>query len=79
MPRSIRSARWKACTSASSATSAVNGDAWNERMMTYALGRPVGFSDRETVESFVTTLKTNDYKIQSLIQAIVASEFFQTK
>ncbi|MEE8350350.1 MAG: DUF1592 domain-containing protein, partial [Acidobacteriota bacterium] len=53
--------------------------AFSERMLTYALGRPVGFSDRDTIQSFVSTLQSNDFKIQALIKAIVASEAFQTK
>ena len=53
--------------------------ALSQRMLTYALGRPVGYSDRDTVESFVEKLKANDYRIQTLIHAIVACESFQTK
>ena len=53
--------------------------AFCERLLTYALGRPVGFSDRETIAHFVGVLQNNDYRIQPLIQAIVASEAFQTK
>ncbi len=53
--------------------------AFSERMMTYALGRPVGFSDRETISHFEKTLLSNDYRIQPLIQAIVASDAFQIK
>lgn len=53
--------------------------AFSERMLTYALGRPVGYSDREMIQSFVQTLQANDYRIQSLIQAIVNSDAFQSK
>ncbi len=49
------------------------------KMLTYALGRPVGYADHGLVDGLVDTLKENDYRIQSLIQAIVASEAFQTK
>jgi hypothetical protein len=53
--------------------------AFCERLLTYALGRPVGFSDRETIAQFVEVLQNNEYRIQPLIKAIVASEAFQTK
>ncbi len=53
--------------------------ALSERMLTYALGRPVGYSDRGTIQDFVNDLKASDYQIQTLIHAIVASEAFHTK
>lgn len=53
--------------------------AFSVKLLTYALGRPIGYTDREVVESLVTTLQKNDYQIQSLIHAIVASEPFRTK
>lgn len=53
--------------------------AFTIKLLTYALGRPVGYADRELVESLVAELKANDYKIQTVIQAIVASEPFTTK
>ena len=53
--------------------------ALSERMMTYALGRPVGYSDRQTIHSFAEALKSDNYRIRTLIHAIVASEEFQTK
>ncbi|MEM7010244.1 MAG: DUF1592 domain-containing protein [Verrucomicrobiota bacterium] len=53
--------------------------AFSERMLTYALGRPVGYSDRETVQFFVETLRSNEYRIQPLIQAVVASEVFNRR
>ncbi len=49
------------------------------KMLTYALCRPVGYTDHSLVESLVGELKKNDYRIQSLIHAIVASEPFNTK
>jgi mono/diheme cytochrome c family protein len=49
------------------------------KMLTYALCRPVGYTDHSLIDSLVGTLKSNDYRIQSLIHAIVASEPFQTK
>ncbi len=49
------------------------------RMMTYALGRELGFSDRPAVRSLVETMKQNKYTLRSLIVAIVTSEQFNTK
>lgn len=49
------------------------------RMMTYALGRELGFSDRAAVRSLVETMKQNQYTLRSLIVAIVTSEQFNTK
>ena len=37
------------------------------KMLTYALGRPVGYTDHELVDSLVAALQQNDYRIQSLI------------
>jgi hypothetical protein len=48
-------------------------------MLTYALCRPVGYPDYKLLDSLADALKKNDYRIQTLIQAIVASEPFQTK
>ncbi|MDA1050666.1 MAG: DUF1592 domain-containing protein [Planctomycetota bacterium] len=49
------------------------------KMLTYALCRPVGYPDHSLVDSLVGELKKNDYRIQSLIHAVVASEPFTTK
>ena len=49
------------------------------KMLTYALCRPAGYTDHSLVDSLVGELKKNDYRIQSLIHAIVASEPFNTK
>jgi hypothetical protein len=53
--------------------------AFSQRMLTYALCRPVGYADRETTDRLVQSLVENEYRIQSLIHAIVASDPFQTK
>ncbi len=53
--------------------------AFSAKLLTYALGRPVGYTDREVLDSLVGVLKQRDYRLQSLIQAIVASEPFRTK
>ncbi len=49
------------------------------KLMTYALGRELGFSDRDDVRDFVATMKQNQYTLRSLIVAIVQSEAFYTK
>jgi mono/diheme cytochrome c family protein len=53
--------------------------AFSVKLLTYALGRPVGYTDQELVDSLVTALKQDNYRIGSLIAAIVASEAFNTK
>ena len=53
--------------------------AFSTKLLTYALGRPVGFTDRETLDTLTAALRKNDYRIQPLIYAIVASEVFQKK
>jgi hypothetical protein len=49
------------------------------KMLTYALGRELGFADKETVRSAVEAMKREDYTLRSLIQAIVASKAFASK
>lgn len=53
--------------------------AFSQKLLTYALGRPVGSVDRKTVDQLVAALEQNDYRMRSLIQAIAASEAFRTK
>jgi hypothetical protein len=48
-----------------------------EKMMTYALGRAVEYSDAHTVDEIVSQLKSNGGKARSLIHAIVQSNAFQ--
>jgi mono/diheme cytochrome c family protein len=50
-----------------------------EKMLTYALGRSVGYVDKAAVEQIQAKVQSSDYRIQSLIQAIVASDVFRTK
>jgi hypothetical protein len=55
------------------------------KMLAYALGRPVGATDRETIDEIVRAMEPagaqeqDRYRIQSLLQAIVASQVFQMK
>ncbi len=53
--------------------------ALTQKVLTYALGRPVGYTDTATVEQITTQLAANQYRMHSLIQAVVASEPFLTK
>ncbi len=53
--------------------------AFSVKMLTYALGRPVGYPDHQLIDSLVELLRKNNYRIQPLIYAIAASEVFQTK
>jgi hypothetical protein len=53
--------------------------AFTEKMLTYALGRPVGVTDRETTEAIIKATERDDYRMQSLIQGVVSSQAFQTK
>ena len=49
------------------------------KMLTYALGRSVGATDRDTIEGIVRKLERDDYRMQSLVQAVVASAAFRMK
>ena len=49
------------------------------KMLTYALGRSVGATDRQTVDQVIAALKRDDYRMQSLLQAIVATDAFRMK
>ncbi|MCE9608003.1 MAG: DUF1585 domain-containing protein, partial [Planctomycetia bacterium] len=53
--------------------------AFVSKLLTYALGRPVGYADHESIDELIAVLKQNDYRIQPLIQAVAAGEPFTTK
>jgi hypothetical protein len=56
-----------------------------EKMLSYALGRPVGAPDRGTIDAIISKLEPDSvpdqekYRLQSLIQAIVASDLFRNR
>ena len=50
-----------------------------EKMLTYALTRPVGYTDRETVEAITESVRKDDYRMRTLIRAVVHCELFQSK
>jgi hypothetical protein len=47
-----------------------------EKLLTYGLGRGLGFSDRATVEAIVSRVRANKYGFRSLIQEVAANEAF---
>ena len=49
------------------------------RLLTYALGRSLEFTDDETVDKLTKQFIANDYKLADLIVAIVQCEQFRTK
>jgi hypothetical protein len=53
---------------------------FTEKMLTYALGRPISRSvDQETIAGIIQKMAAEEYGMQSLVQAIVASEAFRMK
>jgi len=49
------------------------------QMMTYALGRQTGFSDRIAISLAVSSMKRKGYTLHSMISAIAASEQFHSR
>ena len=52
---------------------------FTEKLLCYALGRPIGYGDHMTVDEIMTDAAKHEYRLQEIIQATVASTFFQTK
>ena len=50
-----------------------------ESLLAYALGRTVEFSDADDVESLLTKLKPDRYRVGSMIREIALSPLFRTK
>jgi mono/diheme cytochrome c family protein len=50
-----------------------------EKLLCYALGRPIGYGDRQIVDQIVAHAAKHDYRLQEMIQATVASPFFLTQ
>lgn len=48
-----------------------------EKLLTYALGRKIGFSDRPAVDEIVSQIRQQNYGFRSLVHAIVLSPGFQ--
>jgi mono/diheme cytochrome c family protein len=49
------------------------------KLLTYATGRAPQISDRDAVESIITTISKKDYGLRSLVHEIVQSETFRNK
>lgn len=50
-----------------------------KQMLTYALTRPVGYTDHETVDAVTEAVRHKDYRLRTLIREIIRSELFQSK
>jgi Protein of unknown function (DUF1585)/Protein of unknown function (DUF1588) len=50
-----------------------------EKLLTYAIGRPVEYFDMPTVRSVVRRAAQNDYRFSSLVLGVVESAPFQMK
>ena len=50
-----------------------------EKLLTYALGRGLGFSDRRAVNAIVASVAERQYGFRSLIHAVVQSDAFRPK
>lgn len=50
-----------------------------EKLLTFATGRPMGFSDRAQIDQLVVQSKGRDHALRDLIHAVVQSEIFRSK
>lgn len=50
-----------------------------EKLLTFATGREMGFSDREEIAAIAASTKRDGYRIQDLLHAAVASNIFRSK
>ena len=50
-----------------------------EALVSYALGRPAGFSDRELIETMVQRATQNNYAAREFVHALIQSKQFQSK
>lgn len=50
-----------------------------EKLLTFATGRPMGFSDRSEIDRLVAQSKTKNHPLRELIHAAVQSEIFRSK
>jgi hypothetical protein len=54
-------------------------EGFTEKLLCYALGRPIGYADHLTVEQIMARAAPHEYRLQEIIQATVASRYFQTQ
>jgi hypothetical protein len=52
---------------------------FTEKLLAYALGRPVGAADQELVGGILASTSREEYRLQAMLQAIVATRAFQTR
>jgi hypothetical protein len=52
---------------------------FTEKLLAYALGRPVGATDRELVNGILERTAKEDHRLQAMVQALVASRAFRTR
>jgi hypothetical protein len=50
-----------------------------EHLLSYSLGRPVGFSDQQLIDELQILMKANNNSIRALVQGIVQSKSFRSK
>jgi hypothetical protein len=50
-----------------------------EKLLTFASGRPMSFSDRSEIDKLVTRSKAKGHGLRDLIHAVVQSEIFKIK
>ena len=50
-----------------------------EKLVTYATGHPVGFSDHQSITRIVEDARKSDYGLRTLIHAVVVSDLFLKK
>ena len=50
-----------------------------EKLLVYALGRRISFTDRDDIDRIVADMPEHHYGLRELVQQIVASEPFQSK
>ena len=52
---------------------------FTERLLSFAIGRPVEYLDQPTIRTITRAAEVNDYKMYSLIMGIVKSDVFQKR
>jgi len=50
-----------------------------EKLLVFATGRPMGFSDRAEIDKILTTSKAKGHAMRDLIHAVVQSDIFRSK
>ncbi len=53
--------------------------AFVRKLLTFATGRELGFSDREEVERIVSLCSGGDYRVGDLLHGVISSNIFQSK